>query len=150
VVGHVVLTIDASSQETLVCAESGLLEQVVLNLVMNARDASTAGSGVTIQTTRVALDHLQAMSLGVREGQYWVLSVTDHGEGMDSDTLSHAFEPFFTTKDPTRGTGLGLSIVYTIVTRLQGGIKVTSDRGKGSTFSIYLPRVSSTGAVATE
>ena len=123
-------------------ADRGQIEQLLLNLVVNARDAMPSGGEVCIQVsgTEVApedADHL----LGVAAGPYVRLAVTDTGEGMDADVLSRCLEPFFTTKDPGRGTGLGLSIVYGIVTQSGGHVDIRSSVGKGTTVEVLLPRV---------
>ncbi len=123
-------------------ADPGQLEQVIMNLVINARDAMANGGLLAIETseaylTRTPMYHLQPLPAG----PYQKLTVTDTGCGMDTETLSHLFEPFFTTKEESKGTGLGLSTVFGIVTKSGGGIDVWSQVGHGTTFDIYLPSI---------
>jgi PAS domain S-box-containing protein len=127
-----------------ISADPGQIEQVIMNLVVNARDAMPQGGKLTLETAHLSTDALRSKRFsGLPLGEYVVLSVADTGVGMDADTQSRIFEPFFTTKNKHEGTGLGLSVVYNIVRASGAHVRVSSELGRGATFQIFFPRVAS-------
>jgi PAS domain S-box-containing protein len=136
------VTVRVPESPAWVMADAGLLQQVLMNLVVNARDAMPAGGKLTIELTPTQVDQPELVDCaGLATGSYVLLKVADSGAGMDAETRQRIFEPFFTTKEEGKGTGLGLSIVYGIVRQCGGAIAVDAASGRGSTFRIYLPRL---------
>jgi two-component system, cell cycle sensor histidine kinase and response regulator CckA len=132
-------SLDHGVQPQLVLIDPGQFEQVVMNLVINARDAMPSGGRLTVYLDRTRVDPVQAAELEISSGEYVVLTVSDTGEGIDEATLEHVFEPFFTTKPIGSGTGLGLSTVFGIVHQNGGAIDINSLVNEGATVKVYLP-----------
>jgi PAS domain S-box-containing protein len=138
---HIEMRTVASQEACLVKADAGQIEQVIMNIAINARDAMPQGGRLMLETAHAELDTAFAAEIaGALPGPYVMLAVSDTGEGMDPETKAHIFEPFFTTKGLGKGTGLGLSTVYGIVKQSGGYVSVYSELGRGSTFKVYLPR----------
>jgi signal transduction histidine kinase/CheY-like chemotaxis protein len=127
-----------------IIADPGQMEQVIMNLILNARDAMPAGGRIRIETANGEVDEAAGREHGIRPGPCVTLSISDNGHGIDDEALAHIFEPFFTTKERGKGTGLGLSTVYRIVKESGGDIWVHSAPGQGATFTICLPRAAQT------
>ncbi|HXF59084.1 MAG TPA: ATP-binding protein, partial [Candidatus Saccharimonadales bacterium] len=134
------LTMSCEEPASMILADPGQIEQVIINLVVNARDAMPEGGELGIETSRTEIDAPYAATRpGLKAGSYVLLSVSDTGTGMSAETQARIFEPFFTTKEPGKGTGLGLATVYGIVKQCEGDVQVLSELGEGTTFNILLP-----------
>jgi CheY-like chemotaxis protein len=147
---NIELTIELGEQIGRINADSGYFGQVLMNLVVNARDALPNGGKILIKTSNISLDENYAQQhSGVTPGKYVVLSVTDNGMGMTEEVKAQLFKPFFTTKPKDKGTGLGLATCQTIVSHSGGHIAVESEAGNGATFRIYFPQIDQPLAVRT-
>ena len=137
------LRLELAGSVSKVLADPAQVEQVLLNLIVNARDAMPSGGTITVHTQNVTLASQapEVLQAGIAGGNFVMLSVADDGIGMDQATQARIFEPFFTTKETGRGTGLGLSTVYGIIRQTGGAITVDSERGKGASFKVYLPAI---------
>ena len=143
------MKVATSPEECVIYCDKGLIEQVIMNLVVNARDALPYGGLITVATGLMRMDAEDIREVaGMKPGEYVLLSVTDTGTGMDEITKAKIFEPFFTTKEAGKGTGLGLSTVFAIIKQCQGHIITHSELGKGTAFKIYFPHVKSHAEVS--
>jgi PAS domain S-box-containing protein len=143
------LLVHTAAEAAWVRIDPGQMEQVIVNLVVNARDAMPEGGQIIVRTSNVAPDEPVArQNGGLAPGGYVSVAVSDTGAGMSEEVRAHVFEPFFTTKDPGKGTGLGLATCFGIVHQNQGHIQFASDAGRGTTFTVYLPRVDEVQAPA--
>jgi hypothetical protein len=136
---HIELIVEPGPSLHRVKADPGQMEQILLNLAINSRDAMPDGGRLTLRTRNVRVSRAEARRLSMKEGDHVEVMVSDTGVGMDASAKAHLFEPFFTTKDRSRGTGLGLATVYGIVKQSEGFIDVETEPGCGTTFKIYLP-----------
>ncbi|MGA0368293.1 MAG: ATP-binding protein [Kiritimatiellia bacterium] len=135
------LIVDLAETPCIIQVDPTSMEQVILNLAVNARDAMPRSGRLYIKTSLEVIGQDQSTTEGLEPGEYVLLSIRDTGYGMEADILEHAFEPFFTTKESGQGTGLGLSTVYAIIQQYQGVIRLNSEPGVGTEFMIFLPRV---------
>jgi CheY-like chemotaxis protein len=143
------LTTELAANLGHVKADQGQMEQVIMNLAVNARDAIPSGGKLVIETKNVEVDQEVALQRGyINPGSFVMIAVTDTGMGMDAETQSHIFEPFFTTKEQGKGTGLGLATVYGVVKQSDGFVWVYSEPGHGARFEVLLPRVEEPAHIA--
>jgi PAS domain S-box-containing protein len=148
---HIFLTSALAPDLWPIEADSSQLDQIMVNLTANARDAMPQGGKIVIETTHITLDESYCGTrLGVSPGDYVILAVSDTGNGMDKETQAHIFEPFFTTKPEGQGTGLGLATVYGIVQQCGGAISVYSEPGRGTTFKVYFPKSKASSSQGTQ
>jgi CheY-like chemotaxis protein len=145
---HIDVTLTLAPQLPLTLSDRGQLEQVVMNLLVNARDAMPAGGRVTIKTSHVELDDSSGDTDPVAGGHYVLLAISDNGSGMSAETQRRLFEPFFTTKETGKGTGLGLSTAYGIIKQSKGYIFADSQLERGTTFRVYLPCADQAACIA--
>jgi signal transduction histidine kinase/ActR/RegA family two-component response regulator len=146
---HIDLATQLAPNLDSVKADPGQIGQVIMNLAINARDAMPRGGKILIRTASVDLNSGdERLRSGLQAGRYVMLQVTDTGHGMDTETVERVFEPFFTTKAKGKGTGLGLATVYSVIKQAMGDIRVQSELGRGTTFTIYLPGVTANMPVA--
>lgn len=147
---HIHLETSLSPEVGRVMADAGQLEQVIMNLTVNARDAMAEGGKLSITTRNAEVAHSSYWRSEVRPGSYVVIEVADNGRGMDAETMLHLFEPFYTSKEVGKETGLGLSTVYGIIKQSGGDVAVESEPSGGTTFRIYLPRLHGAAEVAEQ
>jgi signal transduction histidine kinase len=145
------ITVQDEGKRVQTKVDPGQLEQVIINLAVNARDAMPEGGRLTISTGDVVLDSVACAAIhDARPGHFVCLSIEDTGSGIERDVIDQIFEPFFSTKGPTKGTGLGLAVVYGIIRQHGGWINVYSEPNQGTAFKVYLPSIESTAATATD
>jgi CheY-like chemotaxis protein len=145
---HVQLQLNLDPSPLITYADAGMLDQVLMNLAVNARDAMPGGGQLVVETTATVITDEAARAIPeAAPGRYMCLRVSDTGCGIPEEHMTHIFEPFFTTKEPDKGTGLGLATVFGIVKQHRGSILVSSEVGRGTTFQVFLPTSDSTGDV---